>query len=186
MDGNKFFQHVMANIDLKAAEIIKDKPAATQYLTYWEFKAVTARVRGIFSHFCGEVPSDVEVACTLSEAIVAPTNLERVKLLKAIIGIAGTGSGITLILVGIGHALGWGAGVIAAVTAWFTGHALLGPIGWIVCGVSLIAIAAYFAVSTGDPTTASQKAVDALKESLSNLKPVLLEKYGTKIEATEQ
>ena len=106
---------------------------------------------------------DVEVACTLSEAIVAPGRLERVKLLKAAVGIAGTGSGITLILVGIGHALGWGAGVIAAVIAWFTGHALLGPIGWIVCGVSLVAIAAYFAVATGNPATASQKAVDALK-----------------------
>ena len=56
MDGNKFFQHVMQNIDLKAAEIIKDKPAAAKYLTYWEFKAVTARVQGIFSHFCSEVP----------------------------------------------------------------------------------------------------------------------------------
>ena len=62
---------------------------------------------------------------------------------NAIATVSGVG-GIAALIAALGAALGWGAGAVAAVTAWFTGASLLGPIAWAAIGVSLTVIAGYF------------------------------------------
>ena len=70
-----------------------------------------------------------------------------------------------MIITGIGLALGWGAGVIAAFKAWLVGGAFLGPVGWITGGIALAAIAAYFAL-TDDQAKDTERFMNALKGGL--------------------
>ncbi|MFZ4439684.1 MAG: hypothetical protein ACOYOS_14750 [Syntrophales bacterium] len=185
MDKDKFFELVYANIDLKVAEIIKDKEPKEKYLTYPEFKGLTARVEGIFSKCCGEVPGEVAAACALAAAVIAPSVSQKVKLFKTVLGISGISTGLGLIIGALATALGWGTATILAVKAIFVSTAIWPPIGMGVGGAALVGIAVYSMVSSDDPAVASEKAVTALRKSIEDCKYVILERYGEKIQAAE-
>lgn len=111
---------------------------------YNDGKFVISRIELIFSRLLGYCPAQVDAANSLSLAFIAPTVVEKARLIKRVgIAIGGT-AGLGTIITGIGMIAGWGTGVIAAIKAWFIGVSLAGPIGWIAGGVSLVGIAAYF------------------------------------------
>ena len=182
MNKDRFFEVLPGNIDLMTADIIRAKNDA-KYLTYYEFKGVTERVRGIFRKHCSEVPKQVECACLLSEAVLAPDALEKIHLFRGVIAISGGVAGLAMVLTGIGVALGWGSGVIAAVITFFCGTPWFPVVGWVAGGLGLAALTAYFTFAKGKPEVVSQRAVEALKNGISNAKGIVLELYGAKIEA---
>jgi len=179
--GAAFFRAVHGQIDAKAEELIAAAPGERPYLDYDAFKVVTARVRGLFRERLDEVPREVEAACALSEAVLAPTKQETVRLLRTVLKLAGGASGIAMVLSGVGAALGWSAGVLAGVTAAFGAAGLTGPVGWVVGGAGLAGIAAYFMVSRNDPAQSSEKALQALHQSLRKAEPVLREEYRARL-----
>ncbi len=151
-------------ITAKASEIIASKPEKEQYLNWSDMRSITSSVKDACFNHLGEIPKQIEVACNMSEAILAPMD-EKIVLLKNIIIMGGGIGGIAAIIGAIGLALGWGAGVISTVITFFTGTALLGPLGWAVGGVTLLVIAGYFALS-GSPADDSSKALTALHKGV--------------------
>lgn len=144
----RFQAALESTIDVKFAEIMSGKPDGERFLTYVDGQILTGAVRNVFKNALGVTPSQVEASCNLSEAILAPSSEERERLVKAAVGVGGGAAGIGMIIAGIGGALGWGAGVITAIGAFFTGTSLVGPIGWAVAGVTVAAVAAYFATTS--------------------------------------
>ena len=117
--------HGMGSIDVKFSEIMVCKLPDARFLNYADAQAVTTMVRNVFRHQLGVVPSQIGVALTFSEAVLAPSMKEKADLIRKAAGIAGGVAGIGMIITGIGLALGWGAGVIAAVKAFFLGGCLI-------------------------------------------------------------
>lgn len=185
MNQEQFTDTLLANVDAKAGEIIAGKHEDRKILTYIDAQTMSASIQNIFINKIGVVPKQVRATCTLCEAILAPSLSEKRKLLKSVLGIAGTTGGIAMIIIGIGLALGWGAGVIATVTAFFTGGAFLGPIAWIAGGVALAAISAYFALS-GDAATNHERYLNALKNGLKGGMPAVWEEFGERLAGTNE
>lgn len=153
-----------STIDAKFAEIMSGKADANKFLTYVDSQILTATVRNVFKNALDVVPPQVEAACKMSEAILAPSALEREQLIKSAVGIGGGAAGIGMIIAGIGGALGWGAGVIASVSAFFVGTSLAGPAGWAIAGITLAGIAAYFA-TTSNEAKDTERFMNVLKSS---------------------
>ena len=162
----RFSSALDGTIDAKFAEIMSSKVDADKYLTFVDSKILTATVRNVFKNALGAVPPQIEAACKLSEAILAPSALEREQLIKSAAGICGGAAGIGMIIAGIGGALGWGAGVIASVSAFFVGTSIAGPAGWAVAGITLAAIAAYFATTSNEAKN-TERFLNVLKSSIS-------------------
>jgi len=139
-----------STIDVKFAEIMKNKADTNKFLTFVDSQILTASVRAVFKNALDVVPPQIEAACKLSEAVLAPSSLEREQLIKSAVGIGGGAAGIGMIIAGIGGALGWGAGVIASVSAFFVGTSLAGPVGWAIAGITLAGISAYFATTSNE------------------------------------
>jgi hypothetical protein len=169
---DKFKAALESTIDLKFAELMQAKQSDEKFLSYVDAQILTASIRNIFKTSLKITPPQVDAACSLSEAILAPSVQERKNLIKAAIGLAGGTTGIGLVIASIGAALGWGAGALATVTAVFVGSSFTGPIGWTLAGVSLAAIAGYFATTSNKQIdterflkvlkSATTKAVDAV------------------------
>lgn len=153
-----------STIDVKFAEIMNGKTVENKFLNYVDSQILTATVRNVFKNALDVVPPQVEAACKMSEAILAPSALEREQLIKSAVGIGGGAAGIGMIIAGIGGALGWGAGVIASVSAFFVGTSLAGPAGWAIAGITLAGIAAYFA-TTSNETKDTERFMNVLKSS---------------------
>ena len=155
-----------STIDVKFAEIMNGKADANKFLTFVDSQILTATVRNVFKNALDAVPPQLEAACKLSEAILAPSALEREQLIKSAVGIGGGAAGIGMIITGIGGALGWGAGVIASVSAFFVGTSMAGPVGWAIAGITLAGIAAYFA-TTSNEAKDTERFMNVLKSSTS-------------------
>ena len=158
----QFFSDLYLFIDQKSYKL-KGKAG---YLTYTEFKSLTNKVRLKFRKLCGKVPKEIEIACQLSEAIISPSKAETIKLLKGAALLAGGGSGIALMIAGVGAALGWGAGVISTVVAFFVGVNMTPIIGQIVGGAALAGVATYFFLHKDSPESITVKSVNALKNQI--------------------
>ena len=178
-----FFREVHHQIDAKARELVEGEEGSAAVLSFDAFKIVTARVRGLYRERLGEVPREVDAACTLSEAVLAPTKQETIRLLKTVFTLVGGASGIAVVLSGVGVALGWSAGVLAGVTAVFTAAGIAGPVGWAMGAGGIAGIAAYFMLTRNDPAANSAKALEALHQSLQKAEPMLAEEYRMKFEA---
>jgi hypothetical protein len=169
---DKFKAALESTIDLKFAEVMQAKQSEEKFLSYVDSQILTASIRNIFKTSLQITPPQVDAACRLSEAILAPSLQERKNLIKAAIGLAGGTAGIGLVVGGVGVALGWGTGLLATATALFVGSSFTGPIGWTLAGVSLAAMAGYFATTSNKETdterflkvlkSATTKAVDAV------------------------
>ncbi len=164
MTKDEFKGKLESTIDAKFAEIMSSKSEAGKYLTYIDAVTMTAAVRNIFRNKLSVTPPQVEAACKLSEAVLAPSAKERENLIKAAFGFGGGVAGIAMIIGGLGAALGWGAGVVAAVTAFFIGSSIAGPVAWISGGVAIAAIAGYYAL-IGIPGTDTEKFLSVLKNT---------------------
>ena len=140
MNVVKFKGHLNRLIDMKVAETLASKDPQHQFLTYWEFQNVTGSVRNVFLNSLEIIPCQIEGACKMAEAVLAPDAKTRNDLIKAAASATGGVAGIAAIIAGVGAALGWGAGVMYAVTTFFVGAPFLGPLGWGACGAALLLI----------------------------------------------
>jgi len=174
---DKFKAALESTIDLKFAEILQSKPDSDKYLNYVEAQILTASVRNIFKTILTLTPPQVDAACMLSEAILAPSAQEKQDQLKAAIGLAGGTAGIGMVIAGIGVALGWGAGIVASVTAVFVGPSFAGPAGLILAGVMAAGIAGYFA-TTSNKHTDTERFVKVLKSSTSKAVEAIWAEHG--------
>ena len=176
----RFKSALEGTIDVRFAEIMSGKTGTDKFLTYIDGQILTASVRNVFKNALGVVPPQIDAACKLSEAILAPTDVEREQLLKSVVGIGGGATGIGMIIAGIGGALGWGSGVIASVATWIVGTSLAGPAGWAIGGITLAGIAAYFA-TTNNNASAMERFLRALKSSNSRAVEAIWSKYETEL-----
>jgi len=163
-DRARFKAALESTIDAKFAEVMIGKTDAERFLTFIDGQILTSSVRNVFRSALGTVPSQIEAACNLSEAILAPSSEERERLIKTAVGVGGGSVGIAMIITGVGGALGWGVGVIASVSAFFVGTSMTGPIGWAVAGITIAGIAAYFA-TTSNKHTDTERFLTVLKAS---------------------
>lgn len=182
MNQDEFKGVLESTVDARLAEILSKKPAGEEHLNYIDSITLTTAVRNIFKNKLKLTPPQIEAACKLSEAVLAPSAKEREDNIKAAVGIAGGTAGIAMIIGGIGAALGWGAGVVAAVTAFFVGSSIAGPVGWIAAGVAIAAIAGYFAL-TGKPQKDTERFLKVLKSSLEQAVDAIWEQYGDVLSA---
>ena len=131
-------------------------------LTYAGGKTLLNLARNIFFERLSHVPVEVEKSCLFTEALIAPNLAKKVKLLRTAVGIGGSVTGTIMILGAIATALGWGAGVWAAIVAFFVGGPVAGPLILAGAGMAVIGIAVYFAL-TGDEAEKSEKFLRVLK-----------------------
>lgn len=162
----RFKSALDSTINFKFAEIMSNKTDADRFLTFVDGQILTASVRNVYKNALDVVPPQIEAACKLSEAILAPSATEREQLIKSAVGIGGGAAGIGMIIAGVGSALGWGAGIIASVSAFFVGTSLVGPAGWAIAGITLAGIAAYFA-TTSNQAKDTERFLNVLKSSTS-------------------
>ncbi len=176
----RFKSALDCTIDVKFAEIMSGKTDSDKSLTYVDGQILTASVRNVFKNALDIVPPQIDAACKLSEAILAPTDVEREQLLKSAVGIGGGAAGIGMIIAGVGGALGWGSGLIASVATFFVGSSLAGPAGWAIAGITFAGIAAYFA-TTNNNASAMERFLRALKSSNSRAVEAIWSTYETEL-----
>ena len=183
INRDKFKAALESTIDVKFADIMRSKKEPQVFLTYIDAQILTSSIRNVFKSALNVTPPQVEAALLLSEAILAPSEKERENLIKSAIAISGGASGIGMVIGGIGQALGWGAGAIANVGAWFAGSSIAGPIGWVVAGVSLVVITGYFAV-TSNKQTDTERFVRALKKSTAKAVDAIWDQHESVLSKT--
>lgn len=174
---DKFKAALESTIDLKFAELMHAKKSDEKFLSYIDAQILTASIRNIFKTSLKITPPQVDAACSLSEAILAPSLQARKNLIKAAVGLAGGTAGIGLVIGGVGAALGWGAGILATVTAVFVGSSFTGPMGWALAGVSLAAIAGYFA-ATSNKQIDTERFLNVLKNATAKAVDAVWPQHG--------
>lgn len=183
INRNKFKAALESTIDVKFADIMRSKKESEVFLTYIDAQTMTASVRNIFKSALTVTPPQVDAACMLSEAVLAPSTTEKEKQIKAAVGVAGGTAGIGIVIGAVGSALGWGAGVIATFTAAVAGSSVAGPIGWGIAGLSLAAIAGYFA-STSNNQTDTERFLRVLKSSTARAVDATWEQHEAELSRT--
>ena len=176
-DCEVFKSSLDSNIDVKFAEIMQRKTAGNEFLTYVDGQILTAGVRNVFKNSLKITPPQIEAACNLSDAVLAPTAAEKKRLIKTALGGGGAMAGIGMIIGGVGAALGWGAGMVAGVTAFFVGGHVLGPVMWVTSGVAIAAIAGYF-MTTSDNFKDTERFLKVLKNATANAVDAIWSEHG--------
>ena len=138
---------------------------------------ITTALLAVVKEDYGKIPPQFKAACDLSLAIVAPSQIEKVKYIKSAVGVAGGVAGIGMVISALGTALGWGAGVLASIKAFFVGVSLAGPIAMATLGLAITGIATYFAFSKSDNVTLAQKFREALVKQTEKAVEVTWNKY---------
>ncbi len=151
-------------------------------LSYAGAQNILANVRIVFKERTGVIPAEVEKACLFCEAIVAPSRKAKIKLLKAAGGTVCSTACIVTIIAQIGIILGWGKGVIAAVTAFFIGTSFTAQYIAIGIAAAVTGLAIYFMVS-GNDAERSEKFLKALKGSCCAAVDSVWDEYGSKLVA---
>ena len=168
-----FVGQIKSAISQKCTVLTSEKNA----ISYNEGKGITASVNGVFDSCLGFVPKQISTACDLALVFIAPSMKEKMERIKTIATTVGGLVGLAAIITGIGIAVGWGAGTIAAITAWFVGASVAGPVGWIVSGVSIAVIAGYFYFSDSEAAN-SERFENALKGGLEKAIDEIWNEYG--------
>lgn len=176
VNRDKFKAALESTIDVKFADILRTKKDAEAYLTYVDAQTMTASVRNIFKSALSVTSPQVDAACMLSEAVLAPTAVEKQKLIKSSVGVSGGATGIGIVIGAIGSALGWGTPAYMGFITFFTGTAIAGPIGLGVAGLSLAAIAGYFA-STSNNQTDTERFLRVLKSATARAVDTIWEQH---------
>lgn len=176
VNRDKFKAALESTIDVKFADIMRTKKDTDAYLTYVDAQTMTASVRNIFKSALSITPPQVDAACMLSEAVLAPTAVEKQKLIRSSVGVSGGATGIGIVIGAIGSALGWGAPALMGAVTFFKGTAIAGPIGLGVAGLSLAAIAGYFA-STSNNQTDTERFLRVLKSATARAVDTIWKQY---------
>ena len=179
-EKDKFKTRLNNTIQVKFSELMKNRAEGERAIDYIEAKTLTSTVRNIFINRLGIVPPQVEAACQMSEAVVAPDKIALLEHIKAAVGIGGGAAGIGIVIAAVGNALGWGAGVIASVTTFFVGTSISGPIGWTILGLAIVGIATYYAFS-GSRMELTQRFLNTLEKSTQSAVDVIWPEYGEKL-----
>lgn len=93
---DKFKTHLSNTIQVKFSELMKNRAEGERAIDFIEAKTLTTTVRNIFINRLGIVPPQVETACLMSEAVVAPDKIAQLELIKAALGIGGELPGLVL------------------------------------------------------------------------------------------
>ena len=182
MKEEEFTSKLMSTINAKFAEIMAEKPADAKSLNYLDALAISQSVRNVFINTkIHLVPNSFEATLNMCEAVMSPTKAEKIEKIKKAGGLLGGTTGIAMIITGIATALGWGASMVAAVTAFFVGVSLVPVIGWIVGGVSVAVIAGYFAFSGSDPIKNTESYMNALRDGLKKAMPEVWKEFGDEL-----
>lgn len=180
---DKFKAALESTIDVRFADIMRLKKEPDVYLTYIDAQILTASVRNIFKSALSASPPQVEASLMLSEAVLAPSAKEKANLIKAAVGVGGGTAGIGIVVAAVGTALGWGASAWGTFTAVFATTHIAGPIGWGVAGLSLAAIAGYFA-STSNNQTDTERFLRVLKDSTARAVDAIWEQFESELSKT--
>lgn len=180
---DKFKAALENTIDVRFADIMRLKKEPDVCLTYIDAQILTTSVRNIFKRVLSVSPPQIEASLMLSEAVLAPSAKEKANLIKAAVGVGGGASGIGIVISAIGSALGWGAPAYMGVVTFFKGAAIAGPIGWGAAGLSLAAIAGYFA-STSNNQTDTERFLRVLKGSTTRAVDAIWEQFESELSKT--
>ena len=165
MTKKKFTTRLLNTVDYEINAAIADKTEDNKHIGYLDAVRLSDIVGQATEDQFGEAPPAVEAVCTLCEAIMSPTHADRIKKIKAVLATVGTSGGLAMVILAIGTALGWGAGMIATATAFFCGTSILGPIGWATAGMAILTISGYFALTCNE-TVKTERYHAALKDGL--------------------
>ncbi len=190
---NQKFAEVLASKKEAAAGLQQDRKGKKEddpaFITLLDATTVTNYVRGIFVKKLDFVPEQIEAALVLSEATVAPTTIQKIKLLKRLIGLGGGLAGIGAIATAILVALGVGtttsapmiwASIVAYFTVTTTSTPFLGPLALGLGGAGVAAFAVYFSAS-GSSAERAEKFKKALVNSCEKAVAEIWDKYGKKL-----
>lgn len=173
MTKDQFKSQLASTIKAKYVEVLAEKKQTAAkdvaILTDADALSITNYVRGVFKARLDVVPDKIEAACKFSEALVAPSTVAKIKLLKAAIGLSGGVGGLAILIAAIGSALGWGAVVtptlqtlLAKVGVWLGIIAAPVPGGFAIPllvgagGVLLASLSVYFSL-TGTQAQRAEK-----------------------------
>ena len=150
-----------------------------EFFTYQDAHEVCAEVRLFFTQLLDFLPPEIEGSSLIGEALMS-TSLQRIELLKKAVSVLGPVSGVGMIIAGVGMILGWGSGLIAAITAYFAGVSLTGPLAIIFAGIGIAVVATYFAF-TDDKSTYAAKFREVMRKSLSESIHLIWKKHGNQL-----
>ncbi len=150
MEKEQFKDLLNHTISAEIIGALAHKEEGKKYLSYAEAKVVTHTINAIFMSNIGSIPKQIDAACSLANAILAPSKVKRERLMKHMKGSVCGICGLALILGSIATALGWGDGVIAAVIVFIVGVSWLGLIACGVVGAIFACVAGYFFVSNDE------------------------------------
>lgn len=180
MNNDEYKELFKSRLRIAISNSCKELTSEAHKISYNDGKNIRDKVRAIFIECVGFIPNEIDGACDVALLFLAPSMKEKRDLIKKIVAAVGTGTALAAIITGIGIALGWGAGIIAAVIAYFTGLSLLGPIAWITAGALIAALAGYFYFSSSDATEAEQFE-KALTGGLDKAVDEIWNQYGNRI-----
>lgn len=179
MDKDEFKAKLQLTVESKILRLIRQKKEK-QYLSYQDSVEITHMVKNIFVSTLGFVPPEIEAAYILSNTILAPNTVEKLKLLKQVKILALGSVGVMSVVGSIASLLGWGAGAKATFMAWCAGSSVLGPVSIGVLGAAAIVIAGYF-VCSGDEEKRTEKYRNMLSVSLNNAVDSIWNQYKEKL-----
>lgn len=180
MTREEFIIKIKRDIDIFSGNIMSESNKS--HLTYQEFNLLCARVSLAIEQMCGTASKEVEAAAEMAKAVIAPDISTKKKHIKKVAAMSGTVGGIGLIISGIGTALGWGAGMIATVTAAIMGSNLMPIFGQIAAGAVITLIAGYFVFHETTPEELTHRAVQALKQGIEKNIDAIWMKYESEIQ----
>ena len=173
---------LVASISNEFDNIMSHKEKGENF-TYTDGQTVTNVVSGFFLKKLNLIPKEVKFACDMSLVVLNPSLKGKINILKSVLSTTAGVAGIGILIGALGTALGWGAGIISVVTAFFVSTSLAGPIAWGAGGVALAGIAAYFAFHKESNTTVANKFLQALKKQSEKAIELVWERYGDKLVA---
>ena len=148
--------------------VLRRKSGSEQFLDYGEFATLCHKVQ---VEWCSMMERknarEIEAACNLAQVVIAPDTRTKIKILKLITSGVGGIAGFAAILASVGTSLGWGATALSAATTFFVGTSMVPVTGWATAGVAFLGIALYFACKSDDPYELSNKAEQALRNSVN-------------------
>lgn len=156
MTNNENKEIFKSRLKMAISNSCKELTSKEHKISYNEGKNITNQVRNVFIGYIGFTPKEIDGACDMALIFIAPSMKEKKLLIKKIVAGVGSTAALAAIITGVGLALGWGTGIVAAVIAYFTGISLLGPVAWISAGAIIAVLAGYFYFSSTDESEAEQ------------------------------
>lgn len=154
-------------ITAKSQEIIAAKPDNQKYLEYEDMQTLASYIEEIWRVKCGEVPMEITAITNFACAPLEPDKLRKNKTIRYILS-GGLGvSGILANLTAFG--IGGNDSVWEKIYEYFCGSSNAGSIGLATAGSLAIVLAGYLMFSNGNKVKASDKALDLLRDGVSNV-----------------